>query len=84
MIDSIGRHLTTQAVRTTPDGCHRLLDWLRSHGDLIAVGVEGTGAYGSGFARYLHSDSLQLAPACRRRCLCRGAMQSAGSGTARR
>ncbi|MFB7244366.1 hypothetical protein ACFCYX_18115 [Streptomyces populi] len=28
VIDSIGRHLATQAFPATPDGYHRLLDWL--------------------------------------------------------
>ncbi|MGQ5650784.1 IS110 family transposase [Streptomyces sp. EKR5.2] len=60
VIDSIGRHLTTQAFPTTPDGYHRLLDWLRSHGALIAVGVEGTGAYGSGLARYLQDNQVTV------------------------
>ncbi|GAA5022324.1 hypothetical protein GCM10023335_54140 [Streptomyces siamensis] len=60
VIDSIGRHLATQAFPTTPDGYHRLLDWLRSHGDLIAVGVEGTGAYGCELARYLRQNQVTV------------------------
>ncbi|MFJ9755621.1 transposase [Streptomyces sp. NPDC101149] len=60
VIDSIGRHLTTHAFPTTPDDYHRLLDWLRSHGDLIAVGVEGTGAYGSGLARHLRDNQVTV------------------------
>ncbi|GLW55099.1 hypothetical protein Kpho01_31100 [Kitasatospora phosalacinea] len=43
VIDSIGRHRATESFPTDPDGYRRLLDWLRSHGDLTAVGVEGTG-----------------------------------------
>lgn len=50
VIDSIGRHLATKAFPTTPDGYRRLLEWLRPHGKVIAVGVEGTGAYGSELA----------------------------------
>lgn len=52
VIDGIGRHLATKAFATTPDG-YRLLDWLRSHGDVLAVGMEGTGAYGAELARFL-------------------------------
>lgn len=41
VIDSVGRHLATAPFPTTPDGYRRLLEWLHSHGDLMAVGVEG-------------------------------------------
>ncbi|MGW1811919.1 IS110 family transposase [Streptomyces sp. NPDC002078] len=60
VIDSIGRHLATQAFPTTPDGYRRLLDWLCSHGDVIAVGVEGTGAYGCELARYLRQNQITV------------------------
>ncbi|MFD9226183.1 IS110 family transposase [Streptomyces sp. NPDC060064] len=55
VIDAIGRHLATEAFPTTPDGYRRLLDWLCSHGEIMAVGVEGTGAYGSELARFRRS-----------------------------
>ncbi|MFI1524899.1 IS110 family RNA-guided transposase [Kitasatospora cineracea] len=58
VIDSIGRHLATEAFPTDPAGYRRLLDWLRSHGDVMAVGVEGTGAYGSELARYLRANQV--------------------------
>ncbi|MER5682210.1 transposase [Streptomyces sp. NPDC002205] len=45
VIDTIGRHLATAPFPTTPDGYRRLLEWMRLHGDVLAVGVEGTGAY---------------------------------------
>ncbi|MEV6289450.1 IS110 family transposase [Streptomyces sp. NPDC051896] len=60
VIDSIGRHLATQAFPTTPDGYRRLLDWFCSHGDVIAVGVEGTGAYGCELARYLRQNQITV------------------------
>ncbi|MFC4606233.1 IS110 family transposase, partial [Streptomyces maoxianensis] len=60
VIDSIGRHLATQAFPTTPDGYRRLLNWLRSHGEVIAVGVEGTGAYGSQLTRVLRTDQVTV------------------------
>ncbi|MFF9647294.1 IS110 family RNA-guided transposase [Kitasatospora aureofaciens] len=56
VIDSIGRHLATESFPTNPDGYRRLLAWLHSHGDLMAVGVEGTGAYGSELARFLRAN----------------------------
>ncbi|GEC09568.1 hypothetical protein SSP24_72230 [Streptomyces spinoverrucosus] len=47
VIDGVGRHLATEQFEITPEGYQRLLDWLRSHGEVFAVGVEGTGAYGA-------------------------------------
>jgi transposase len=35
------------------DGYSQLLRWMRRHGRLVKVGVEGTGSYGAGLARYL-------------------------------
>jgi transposase len=60
VIDSIGRHLATESFPTNPDGYHRLLAWLSSHGDLMAVGVEGTGAYGSELARFLRGNQVTV------------------------
>ncbi|WP_307808148.1 IS110 family transposase [Streptomyces oryzae] len=56
----LGRHLATAAFPTTPDGYHRLLEWLRAHGEVRAVGVEGTGAYGSELARFLRTNEVTV------------------------
>ncbi|MFC8278453.1 IS110 family transposase [Streptomyces sp. NPDC057271] len=60
VIDSIGRHLATEAFETTPDGYRRLLDWLRSHGEVLALGMEGTGAYGAELARFLTAHGVTV------------------------
>ncbi|WP_030980978.1 IS110 family transposase [Streptomyces sp. NRRL S-1824] len=60
VIDSVGRHLATAPFPTTPDGYRRLLEWLHSHGDLMAVGVEGTGAYGSELSRFLLANQVTV------------------------
>ncbi|MEU6522781.1 IS110 family transposase [Streptomyces sp. NPDC046924] len=60
VIDSIGRHLATEAFPTTHHGYRRLLQWLRSHGEVMAVGVEGTGAYGSALARLLRANQVTV------------------------
>ena len=60
VIDTVGRHLATEAFPTTPTGYRRLLDWLRSHGEVLAVGVEGTGAYGSELGRYLRTNQITV------------------------
>jgi transposase len=51
--DQLGRRLDTVSVPTTPAGYRDLLAWARGFGELDAWGVEGTGAYGAGLARFL-------------------------------
>ena len=41
VIDAVGRLLATESFPTTRHGYRRLLGWLASHGELVAVGVEG-------------------------------------------
>ena len=60
VIDSVGRHLGTARFETTPQGYRRLLEWLCSHGDLLAVGIEGTGAYGAEIARFLTASEVTV------------------------
>lgn len=60
VIDTVGRHLATAAFPTTPAGYRKLLDWLRSHGELLAVGLEGTGAYGAEAARFLTGNGVTI------------------------
>lgn len=60
VIDSVGRHLATEAFETTPAGYRRLLDWLRSHGQVVAVGVEGTGSHGAELGRYLRAGRVTV------------------------
>ena len=43
-------HLT---IATTPAGYTRLLEWARGLGSNPRFGVEGTGSYGAGLARFL-------------------------------
>lgn len=60
VIDSIGRHLATEAFETTPEGYGRLLAWLLSHGEILAAGIEGTGAYGAEVARFLTAHGVTV------------------------
>lgn len=60
VIDSIGRHLATEQFETTPAGYRRLLAWLRSHGEVLAVGIERTGAYGAEVARFLTANEVTV------------------------
>ena len=60
VIDAIGRHLADREFPATIRGYRDLLDWMRSHGELIAVGVEGTGAYGAELARVLTAAAVEV------------------------
>jgi transposase len=53
VIDPLGRHLADREFPATTRGYGDLWDWMRSHGTVTAVGVEGSGAYGAGLARML-------------------------------
>jgi hypothetical protein len=53
--DELGRRLATVSVPTTPHGYAGLLAWARGLGQVEVFGVEGTGSYGAGLARFLHA-----------------------------
>jgi transposase len=44
----------------SPRGYQQLLAWLRSFGRVVKVGVEGTGSYGAGLARYLAAEKVEV------------------------
>ncbi len=54
VIDSHGRLLDDAEFPATLSGYAMMLTWMHRKGRLSQVGVEGTGAYGAGLARYLH------------------------------
>lgn len=60
MIDQVGRHLADREFPATTHGYKDLLAWMRSHGTLTAVGVEGTGAYGAELARVLTAAGVSV------------------------
>ncbi|MFB7128297.1 IS110 family transposase [Kitasatospora sp. NPDC056273] len=60
VIDPLGRHLADREFPATVHGYRDLLDWIRSHGTLAAVGVEGTGAYGAELARVLTAAGVRV------------------------
>lgn len=60
VVDSSGRILGTEAFPATKAGYGRLLEWMRRYGRLERVGVEGTGTYGAGLARYLGADGVAV------------------------
>ena len=54
-IDHLGARLSEHRVATTTQGYADLERWSCSLGEVRAFGVEGTGAYGAGLARFLTS-----------------------------
>ena len=54
--DQLGRPLGHKIIPTTPVGYRNLLDWAQTFGDIDSFGLEGTGSYGAGLARYLRRE----------------------------
>ena len=65
VVDTAGRLLGTESFPATAAGYRRLLRWLERHGTVAKVGVEGTGSYGAGLARYLASQDIAVVEVCR-------------------
>jgi transposase len=59
-LDSNGGVLGVESFPTTPAGYRDLHAWLAGFGELHRVGVEGTGAYGAGLARFLQRAGLEV------------------------
>jgi transposase len=58
VVDDLGRILGTETFPATSPGYRSLLVWMRRHGQLGRVGVEGTGAYGAGLAQFLAAEHV--------------------------
>ena len=65
VVDSTGRVLGTAPFRADAAGYQQLGDWLGSHGRVVRVGIEGTGSYGAGLARYLTEAGVEVTEANR-------------------
>jgi transposase len=59
-LDAIGGLLGVSEFPTDPEGHQALLYWLEGFGQVSLVGVEGTGSYGAGLARYLRGASVRV------------------------
>ena len=60
VVDNAGRVLGTAPFGADTVGYEQLTRWLRTHGHLLRVGVEGTGSYGAGLARYLTAADVEV------------------------
>jgi transposase len=61
-LDPVGGQLGVAEfpATATAAGHRRLLDWLAAFGPVARVGVEGTGSYGAGLARYLRAAGIPV------------------------
>jgi len=59
-LDPLGGLLGVREFPATAAGYADLLGWLSGFGDLALVGVEGTGSYGAGLARYLAAARIRV------------------------
>ena len=60
VLDELGRLLATRSFATTTAGYRDLHRWLCEHGEVLAVGIEGTGSWGAGDSRFLRARGLNL------------------------
>ena len=59
-LDEVGGLLGTRSFGATPEGKSALLSWLSGFGTVGKVGVEGTGSYGAGLARFLARAGVEV------------------------
>ena len=60
VVDQLGRVRGTRSIPVTSEGYSDLLSWARGMGNLARVGLEGTGTYGAGLARFLSDQGVQV------------------------
>jgi transposase len=59
-LDERGRLLGTCTIPTTTVGFGELVRWINHYGELAQVGIEGTGSYGAGLARWLRARNVTV------------------------
>ena len=59
-LNDVGGALGTASFPATAAGYRALLGWLGSFGEVVLVGVEGTGSYGAGLTRFLHGHAVPV------------------------
>jgi transposase len=59
-LDPLGRLIGTESFGTDAAGYRSLLEWLQRFGEVTKVGVEGTGSYGAGLARFLRRQGVHV------------------------
>jgi transposase len=59
-LDGIGRRLGSLSVPANPAGYRKLVEWANGFGLLEHAGVEGTGSFGAGLARFLKGQEIKV------------------------
>jgi transposase len=59
-LDQLGRVLGTVAIPSTPAGYRQLHAWAAELGHIERIGMEGTGSYGAGLARWLRQHGHEV------------------------
>ena len=60
VIDGVGRVVGSEPFGADSSGYGRLVAWMQAKGQLVRVGVEGTGSYGAGLARFLAEAGIEV------------------------
>src|SRR4029450_13731569 len=59
-LDDVGGLLGVESFEASTAGNDKLLCWLGSFGSVVRMGVEGTGSYGAGLARFLRAGGVEV------------------------
>ena len=59
-LDPVGGLLGTEEFTADPAGYKAMLSWLEGFGEVAKVGMEGTGSYGAGLARFLRHQGIEV------------------------
>jgi transposase len=65
VVDQTGRLLDTQAFPASTRGYVALVTWAERFGPVGRVGIEGTGTFGAGLARFVRAYGLQVVEVAR-------------------
>jgi transposase len=64
-LDGVGRPQGTLSVPANSAGYGRLVEWASGFGPLAHAGVEGTGSFGAGLARFLKARGIKVSEVIR-------------------
>ena len=65
IVDQTGNILGTASFPNNTAGYRQLVRWMASNGEVDRVGIEGTGSYGAGLARYFARLGIEVLEVCR-------------------
>ena len=60
VVDEVGGVLATESFPATPKGYGQLISWMRSFGQVLRVGIEGTGSYGAGISERFAAAEIEV------------------------